>query len=116
MNILNYNIKQIIIDIITFKISVKSIKTLFSINKLVYKIENNKFNIKDIKKFKPSDIRIALKFHNKYIVNGEKYNVEYVLNKLQACIAKLNMLRNKNPELNDVITDFIKRRIFKNKF
>jgi hypothetical protein len=62
MSIFNYDIKSILKDLVLFRISIKSIKTLLKISKLISDIDSNRVRPKDLMKFKPNDIRIALNF------------------------------------------------------
>lgn len=70
---LEYNILNIIIDLLTFKLKLKDLKRILKVKKVVDKIEDNKFVLDDIMKISIKDIRYTLKFHNKY-TKGKKIN------------------------------------------
>ncbi len=111
MSIWDYNIKAILLDLVTFKIHLGTIKAMLRIIKLVQTIDKNNINVKTLLKFKPDDIRVALKFHNKYIVKGEKFDAATVFAKINTSIVALNNAKEKYPEIASVISALVTKRL-----
>lgn len=67
----SYKKINIIIDLITFKLKVSTLRKVLKVKKVVDKIEKNKFELDNIVDIKIKDIKETLKFHNRY-TKGKK--------------------------------------------
>jgi DNA polymerase III delta prime subunit len=111
MQIFNYNISGIIKDIIFRKLKIRDVKSTLNIISLLSDIDNKRINFKTLIKVNPTDIRRAVKVHNTYIVKGEKYNLEYVLSKIDESLRIINSVKSKYPNLSESLENIISKRI-----
>jgi hypothetical protein len=83
------NKKQILKDIVLFRISLSKLKKLYKLYKIYDDIEDNGFKLKYIRDINIDNIKLIIHFYNKY-TTGEKLSFENMLKDFNEKLTKIN--------------------------